>query len=1489
MGKRLTIFLLACFLGYFSNLKGQRPECRPTIEVCRPTPTVPVCLTPKVLDEGTVGIPYSSSLNLNIGLQAISQGRTFNITAVEILGVTNLPAGLSIAFLSANSNHGNNGVISNFPARLAAANTPYALCASITGTPSAPTQPTDSVTIQLRLNLSIGTGGPSIGIPVPVNVNFHVPIKNGIIVPVFRVDAGADRTITCGAQTQLQATVTPPQTQGVTFSWSPTTGLSNPNIANPVARPTVTTTYVVTAASETLGLKASDTVVVFVNKANFNLNFTANPTVITEAPYTTTFTIANFSRGLQYTLFPGDGNSIPLFTNTFAYTYSDTGVYSPMLVARNLIGCTDTLLRRDYIRVESPLLVFVNPSSTTITCGSITRATATTNKTGNIEWSWEPTTGVSNPNIANPSLSPTQTTIYTITARLDNQKASTTMKVVVEGANFNVNFTANPTNLTTRPFTVNFTNSTPSSSNYTYTWDFGDGNTSNQVNPRHTYQNNGTYTVQLIATDPNTGCKDTLTRVGYIVCDDRTNAPLTVTVTNDTAINCGDRVQLEAKANLPNTTFQWAPTTGLNNPNIANPVATPPATTTYTVTARNGIQLARAVVVVTIKPVEITNLEAEYCTTSPAFQITASVPGGTYSGPVNGLTPQGLFTPSQAGPGNYTIRYSGTRNGCSFTTSKPVRVVAPPTATIEGLANRYCNNSPDVPLKLSPEGGRLSVEYAFSIPGAPPISGGINGTSFSPSTLAPGNYRVRYTGTSGICTYNTVSNPVLVVAAPQVRISGLNSTYCQNDPPSTMTAEPAGGVFSGSGVSGNTFNPAEATLGKVDIIYKRDPTNPNECPAIDTVTVTVFPTPDFVFIFTRPSPGQSNGSITINATGGTPPFQYKLNDGNFQNSNVFNNLPAGTYEATVRDANGCTHTRTLNLTPNCPSFTIRASGPTSFCSGPNNFVLLSLNPPPAPANTTYQWQRDGVNLPGQNAASTQARQSGAYRLIVRVPFCPDTATNVINVTVHPLPVVSATVTDATGANNADGQIVARASNGQAPYQFRLGTTGNFQNDSVFRNLRPNTYTITARDARGCTSTAVTFTVSVKIICPNPTITTENALEFCAGGEAILRADIGEGFSYQWLKDNTPINGATNQTLRVTETGNYSVIIKKNGCEDVRSEGVIVSVSPVPGLTYTVENPLGNLQNGKIVARAVGGTEPYEYALGNGSFTPNGTFDNLGAGSYVLRVKDSKGCQAETTAVLNSTPVNCPTSAQITASGPLAFCQGGNVELSANTGTDYIYVWRRDGQLISEARGSRLTVAQSGSYSLSITRLGCADSAYAAPVNVAVHPLPQLSTTVTSAVNGNNGVIQAAATGGTAPYQFQLNNQAFQSSGTFRDLAPGNYIVRVRDSKGCQAQAQVTVESTTVTEYTVWPGDANNDGVVDVTDYFIIASGFGKTGPPRTEKGSEWRGYKANILWPSTTNYRGTTINDLYLDANGDGVIDMQDVDLTKQYRGRERR
>ncbi|PWT95337.1 MAG: hypothetical protein C5B52_17950 [Bacteroidetes bacterium] len=131
----------------------------------------------------------------------------------------------------------------------------------------------------------------------------------------------------------------------------------------------------------------------------------------------------------------------------------------------------------------------------------------------------------------------------------------------------------------TRNVTIKDSSSTNLSS-ISYKYDFGDGTTSTVKEPVHTYLNTGTYTITQIVSALS-GCgSDTVTRTVIF-------SPIKVNAGPDIDVLAGSTTNLTATGA---SQFQWAPTTYLSNPNIANPTVTPLDDITYVVrgTDANG-------------------------------------------------------------------------------------------------------------------------------------------------------------------------------------------------------------------------------------------------------------------------------------------------------------------------------------------------------------------------------------------------------------------------------------------------------------------------------------------------------------------------------------------------------------------------------------------------------------------------------------------------------------------------------------------------------------------------------------------------------------------------------------------------------------------------------------------------------------------------------------------------------------------------------------
>jgi subtilisin family serine protease len=221
------------------------------------------------------------------------------------------------------------------------------------------------------------------------------------INPLPPANAGVDKTICNGGSTVIGSTAQ----SGVSYMWSPTTGLSNSNIATPTASPTTTTTYIVTAFRTSTGCYKTDTVKVTV-LATPTANAGADKTIC--AGTSTTIGTAAVA-GTTYSWTPSTGLSsataaMPTANPTTTTTYN-------LVATLTATGCA----KSDAVVVTVNALPTANAgvdkticagSSTTIGSAAISGTT----------YLWSPTTALSSATAANPTATPTVTTTYIVTA-----------------------------------------------------------------------------------------------------------------------------------------------------------------------------------------------------------------------------------------------------------------------------------------------------------------------------------------------------------------------------------------------------------------------------------------------------------------------------------------------------------------------------------------------------------------------------------------------------------------------------------------------------------------------------------------------------------------------------------------------------------------------------------------------------------------------------------------------------------------------------------------------------------------------------------------------------------------------------------------------------------------------------------------------------------------------------------------------------------------
>ncbi|MBU1345200.1 MAG: PKD domain-containing protein, partial [Proteobacteria bacterium] len=351
-------------------------------------------------------------------------------------------------------------------------------------------------------------------------------------------NAGADDAICSGSCTSLNGQATG-GSGGYAYSWSPVTGLSNPDIANPEACPQITTTYTLTVTDNN-GCQDSDNTTVTVSQGP-TAQASSNSPVCEGA----TIELTSGPSGMNSYAWTGPNSwtsSLQNLTRPNATT-AMAGTYALTVTDGN--GCTDT----------NQITVTVNPCDTSCTvtanagaddaicsgsCATLNGQA--TGGTPDYTYSWSPSTGLSDPDIVNPDACPQTTTTYTLTVTDDNGCTDNDQVTVTVNPNPTANAGSDDTICSGSCTTIG---GLPAASGgtgpYTYSWNPADGLSNPDIaNPEACPQTTTTYT--LTVTDSN-GCTDedqivVTVYISTLVANFSATptsgcAPLTVGFTND--------------------------------------------------------------------------------------------------------------------------------------------------------------------------------------------------------------------------------------------------------------------------------------------------------------------------------------------------------------------------------------------------------------------------------------------------------------------------------------------------------------------------------------------------------------------------------------------------------------------------------------------------------------------------------------------------------------------------------------------------------------------------------------------------------------------------------------------------------------------------------------------------------------------------------------------------------------------------------------------
>ncbi|SEO67791.1 Por secretion system C-terminal sorting domain-containing protein [Flavobacterium sp. CF108] len=881
----------------------------------------------------------------------------------------------------------------------------------------------------------------------------------------------------------------------------------------------------------------------------------------------------------------------------------------------------------------------------------------------------------------------------------------------------------------------------------------------------------------VVITDAN-GC--TITRNFTI-----TTTNTLVSTTSQTDILCfgantGSAAVVPSGAPGP-FTYVWAPSGG-NTDTATNLTA---GNYSVTITSSNGCSIVKNFTIT--EPTEII--------VTPNPQVNVSCNGGangsagvtvtggtgayTYSWAPSGGT---AATANGLAAGTYTVTIQDF-NLCtktqSFTISEPAILAATTSQT-----DVSCNGGTNGTATVNVTGGTGAYTYSWAPAG---------GTAATATGLSAGTYTVTVTDANACQTTAavTITEPAILAATASqtdVTCNGLNNGTATVIPtggtvPYAYSWSPSGGTAAtASGLSAGTYT---ATI-----------TDANGCFTTQTVTITE---PSALSVTSSKIDvscnGGANGSATVNVTGGTGAYTYSWSPSGGTAATA-NGLSAGTYTATITDANGCSTTQSVTIAEPV-ILTATASQTDVSCNGGTNGVA-TVTATGGTGAYTYSWAPFGGT-----AATATGLSAGIYTAtITDANGCSTTQS--VTITEPAILVATTSKTDVSCNGGTNGTATVTATGGTAPYTYSWSPSGGTA--ATASGLNIGIYIVTVTDANGCTTTQ-SVTIDQPVILAATISKTDVFCNAGTNGTAAITAAGGTApYTYSW----SPVGGTAAAATGLSAGTYTATITDANGCFTTQT----VTITEPSALSVTsskIDVSCNGGANGSATVNVTGGTGAYTY-----SWAPSGgtaaTANGLSAGTYTATITDANGCTTTQSITIAQPAILAATSSKTDVS-----CNGGangSATVTATGGTGaYTYSWAPSGGTAATATG-----LSAGTYTATITDAnGCSTTQSITIAQPAVLAAT-ISKTDVSCNGGTNGTATVTATGGTAPYTYSWS-PAGGTAAAATGLSAGTYTVTITDANGCSLTQTITIITTPDTTAPV-PTVAN---LPEISNYCAVSA------------------------------------------------------------------
>lgn len=1030
-------------------------------------------------------------------------------------------------------------------------------------------------------------------------------------------------------------------------------------------------------------------------------NFTASP-VGGCSPLVVNF--SDQSTGAPTVWFWDFGNGATSTLKNPSTTYFIPGSYTVRLTVTNAAG-NNTLTRQQYITVYGkPVVAFA--ASDSLGCYPFpvrfTDLSISAPGTVNNSWFWDMGDGGQSTQ-QTPQNTYLNTGNYTVSVKVTNDKGcwSTFTKPayirIDGGVKADLSF-VQPAVCRT-PVTIPFTNLSTGPGILSYQWDFGDGATSSLLNPVHTYNSAGTYSVTLVTVSSN-GCRDTVRKPNLFNFQ---NINTSFTAPDSVCVN--DVATITNTSSAGATATLWSFGDGTTASTLSG-VKKYTASGTYTIrlqqTYSGCIDSASKQIKVRPRP------SAAFTADKTAFcQVPATVNFTNSS--VGAASFQWIF-----GDGATSTQQSPTHTYAALGTYEVILVTTNSTGCTDSARQIINVSKPLIRFNSLPVEGCIpyGVNFSAGITSPEPVASylwdfgnGVTSTAATPSYTytTQGIYTVKLTITtvSGCTETYSLSEAVTVGTKPTVNFDATPRITCAYQPVSFTNLTTGGGtqylwVF-GDGGTSTAKNPiheyGDTGVFNVTLFVKNF--GCKDSLKIDSF-IRIKP-PIAIFTYQKACTNKLNVTFTDRSLGATT-WTWDFGDGTSSTQqNPVHIFPSyGSYAVKLTVTNDtCQHQQTqiIRIVNGTPDF--RALPPAACKGSTINFIADTTN---AVNLVKYEWNfgHGGAGGAGINT-STVYKDAGYYSVsltVTDIAGCKDSTVKPNYIRING-PTAGFSATNITGCKGLAANFIDSSKNDGisniVAWRWNFGD-GSFQNNSTAASIQ-HVYaasgsflvSLTVKDAGGCVDSIVrpalvnTSFIKADFFSPDTVSCPQAPINFTNTSTATT------AFTSFWKFGNGDSSTVQNPATSYTAEGQYDVHLKikdANGCADSLTKLKYIFIKQ-PVADYTVSDTASSCTPFQVrFTNTSANYTAYSWDLGGGTSTllnPTQYYNQPGIFQTSLIVSGPGGCRDTATKKIT---VNDVSSARLTYL-PLNGCKPLTVDLTAFAPKNMNYVWDfGDGTIIN---------------------------------------------------------------------------------------------------------------------------------------------------------------------------------------------------------------